>query len=324
MKTTGIKKIGALLIAGMLIFSLAACNNDLQGNTNPPSSTAPSSSGEIKLTTITDREGKTIVIPEKIDRIVSMAPSITETLVHLGLGDKIVATDKYSAEIDGLAANLPIYDMMAPDTENIAALKPDILFATGMSKSDGDDPFKTVTDLGVIMTYVPSSDSLEGIKEDIRFLGQVTGTNDQAQIIITDMEKEISDIVAKIGEAKSNKKVYFEIGAAPRMFSFGTGTFLNEIIELLGAKNILADQEGWVSVSEEWVIDKNPDIIFTNLSYVDNAVEEILGRNGWNVITAIKDKAVYQIDKNTSSRPNEYVSSAIKEMAKVLYPDLFE
>lgn len=333
MKNINIKKLCTVVIALMLIFSLAACNNNkempqssdtMTQTESPAPSLTPSSTPEAEPTTITDREGKMITIPEKIDTIISMAPSITETLIHMGLGDKLVAVDKYSVGIEGLPENLPVYDIMAPDTESITALKPDIIFATGMSKANGDDPFKPLTDLGVFMTYIPSATSIDGIKEDIRFICQITHNSDKADSIIVEMEKEISEILSKIGNEKNGKTVYFEIAAAPSMYSFGKGTFLNEIIELLGAKNVLADMDSWVSVSEEVVIDKNPEIIFTNVDYIEEPVKEITDRTGWNVITAVKDKAVYQVSKNASSRPNEYVTVAIKEMATALYPDLFK
>lgn len=322
MKSINLKRINALLITVVLIFLLAACNNSsTPQDSNTPSTNTPSSTTpEIKPTTITDRDGKVITIPDNVDKIISISPSITETLVHLGLGDKLVAIDKYSVDIEGLPANLPTYDIMSPDIESIAALKPDLIFAAGMSKKDGDDPFKAITDLGVLITYIPSSISIEGIKEDIRFIGQITDTSDKAEVIITDMEEEISDILAKIGTLQQNKAVYFEIYD---LYSFGKGTFLNEIIEMLGAKNILVDQDSWIRVSEEVVIDKNPDIIFTSINYADDPINSILERKGWNVITAVKDKNVYQVDPNASSRSNEYVVIAMKEMAKALYPELF-
>ncbi len=320
MKSVCRKTIGTLLIAIMLILPLAACSNTAPANENPNS--IPESN-VTKAETITDRYGKTIAVPENIEKIISMAPSVTETLVHLGLADKLVAIDQYSLGIEGLPPNLPTYDIMAPDTESIAAFKPDIIFATGMSQAEGNDPFKPVTDLGVLMTYIPSSESIDAIKEDIRFIGQITKTSDKAEKIIDDMDKDIAYIIATIGDKKDGKTVYFEVEGAPKMISFGTGVFLNEIIELLGAKNILSDQKSWVSLSEETIIEKNPDVIFTNVDYTEDPMGDILNRNGWNVVNAIKNIQVYRVARNASSRPNEYITVAMKEMAKALYPELF-
>lgn len=307
------KRILTLLISLLVVFSLVGCSNK-----------SSSSSNESKSITITDREGKSISIPKNVEKIVSMSPTITETLVHLGLADKIVAIDTYSTDISGIKKGLPTFDMMKPDTEKLIALKPDVIFATGMSKSDGDDPYKAVKDSGVLLTYVPASTSIQGIKDDIAFLGKVTNKEDKAKEIVDTFTKEMNDVKSKIESVKSSKSVYFEIAEPPHTTSFGKNTFLNEMLEMLGAKNVFGDQESWVSVSEESIIKKNPDVIFTNTSYVEGAVSKIKARNGWNVINAVKNNNVYMIDLNKSSRSNEYVVDALKDMAKALYPNAFK
>lgn len=309
------QKTLTLLFALALTLSLAACQSNKAPDTtkNPPSDTIE----------VIDREGKTLQLPKQLNRIISMAPSITETLVHLGLADRIIAVDKYSVGIAGLPEGLPTFDLMTPDTETMAQLQPDIIFATGMSRANSEDPFRALTDLGITMTYIPSSSSIDAIKEDIRFLGKTTGTEDKATTIVSDMEAQIAAIVEKIGDQKSAARVYFEIGSDPKLYSFGANTFLNEIITLLGAQNILGEQDSWVAVSEETVLQKNPEVIFTNVDYVEDPVGGILTRNGWESVSAVQNQKVFLINKNASSRSNEYITIAIKEMAQALYPELF-
>ena len=105
--------------------------------------------------------------------------------------------------------------------------------------------------------------------------------------------------------------------------SFGTGTFLDEMITLIVAKNVLADQQGWVSVTEEDAVAANPDVILTSVNYVDDAVGEILSREGWQDVTAVANKDVYYIDNGASSLPNQHVVDALVEMAKAVYPDAY-
>lgn len=323
------KKFMAVFLSAATIFTLTACGDGK--STSESSSKSESSSQQSSTstsqetgTTIKDREGNDMKVPENVDSIISMAPSVTQTLISLGLGNKLVAVDKYSLAIEGVNQDLPSFDIMAPDVESISALNPDIIFATGMSKSGGDDPFKAVTDLGVLMTYIPSATKLSDIKEDILFLGQVTHTSEKAEAIVSDMETNINEILDKIGDDQPEKTVYFEIAEAPNIVSFGSDTYLNEIIEMLGAKNIFADQQSWVSVSEESVLQENPDIIFTNISYIEDPVAEIMNRNGWDALDAVKNQQVFFIDNNASSLPNENVVIAIDQMAKALYPDIFE
>lgn len=276
---------------------------------------------------IIDREGNEVILPEKTDKIISLAPSITETLVNLGLADNLVAVDKYSLEVEGVNKDLPIFDIMNPDAENIVALQPDIIFGTGMSKSDGIDPFAPMVEMGAFVTVIPTSTSIEGIKEDILYIGKVTNTEEKAEKIVWDFEKYISETVAmieeNIGENNKPLTVYFETSPMPNAYTFGQDTFLNDIISMLKAQNIFSEESGWLPVSEEQIIAKNPDIIFTNADFLENPIEDIKNRAGWENINAVKNNKVFLIDKNSSSRANENCSTAIEQIAKYMYPEIF-
>lgn len=322
------KKLSLIFITIFLVTSLVACGNNTTKNENEPSSqtedknTNDTNENDSKTT---DREGNEITLPEKTDKIISLAPSITETLVNLGLSDKLVAVDKYSLEVEGVNKELPIFDIMNPDAENIVALQPDIIFGTGMSKSNGTDPFAPMVEAGTFVTVVPTSNSIEGILDDIIFIGKVTKTEDKANKIVEEYKTEIEKIVNKVKEAGNTEEitVYFETSPAPKAYTFGKDTFLNDMLNKLGVKNIFGDQEGWISVSEEQVIEKNPTVILTNADFIENVTEEIKGRPGWENIDAIKNNRVYLISKNSSARANENSILAFREMAKAFYPDLF-
>ena len=275
--------------------------------------------------TVTDREGNEVTIPTKIERIVSTAPSNTEVLVDLGVADKLVCVDNYSEGIGGLNKDVEKMDFSAPDAEAIIGLEPDIIIASGYNKSgSGDDPFKAISDAGISVVYIPSSNSINGIYKDIEFLASIVNAEDEGQKIISNMKKEISEIAEKGKTIKDKKTVYFEIGPAPTLYSIGKDTFVNEMISLIGAENIFKDEESWISPTEESVLDANPDVILTNVNYVDDPVSEIIGRQGWDSITAVKNKDVYSIDADSSSRPTPNIIKALKEMAKAIYPDVYE
>lgn len=275
--------------------------------------------------TVTDREGNEVTIPTKIERIVSTAPSNTEVLVDLGVADKLVCVDNYSEGIEGLNKDVEKMDFSAPDAEAIIGLEPDIIIASGYNKSgSGDDPFKAISDAGISVVYIPSSNSINGIYKDIEFLASIVNAEDEGGKIISNMKKEISEIAEKGKTIKDKKTVYFEIGPAPTLYSIGKDTFVNEMISLIGAENIFKDEESWISPTEESVLDANPDVILTNVNYVDDPVSEIIGRQGWDSITAVKNKDVYSIDADSSSRPTPNIIKALKEMAKAIYPDVYE
>lgn len=273
---------------------------------------------------ITDREGNKVTMSNKLERIISTAPANTETLVELGLADKLVAIDTYSSDVEGIPSNIEKIDFLNPDAEAIIGLEPDLIIASGHNKSgSSDDPFKLVKEAGISVVYIPSSESIQGIYDDIMFIADITNTKEKGQEIVDNMKSQIDEISQKAKNVKEKKKVYFEIGPAPNLYSFGNSTFLNEMIELVGAENIFKDINGWTSPSEEAVIDANPDVILTNVNYVENSIEEIKSRKGWENIKAIKDNQVYMIDKNASSRPSQHIVTALKQIANAIYPEYY-
>ena len=300
-----------MLAAWALVFGLAACGNAAEPEV-----------GQADRPTV-DPSGAEIIIPDRIDSIAVLAPSLTEMVTALGHGNQIVAYDTYSVGLEGIPDDVPVLDTGSPDMEQLLALTPDVLFVSNLSLYDQESPYQQLIDNGVCVVCVPTSDSIADIQSDIAFVAAVLGETERGEKLIEDMQAEI-DRIAKIGATITEKKtVYFEISAAPYMYSFGTDVFLNELIELIGAENILADQSGWLSVGEESVVAANPDVILTNVNYIDNPVQEIKDRSGWDALTAVQDGAVYCIDNNASSLPNQNVVKALKQMAEAVYPEYY-
>ncbi|WP_066895009.1 ABC transporter substrate-binding protein [Clostridium nigeriense] len=276
--------------------------------------------------TMTDREGNEFTLPKKVEKIISTAPSNTEVLVALGLSDKLVAIDKYSADVEGVNTDLPQIDFRNPDAETLISLEPDLIIASGHNKAGEEDPFQLVKDAGIPVVYIPSSYSIDGIYGDINFIAEITKTEKQGKEIVENMKKEVEEIRA-VGEKITNKKkVYFEIGSTPSLFSCGKDTFLNEMIQIIGAENIFANEDSWISPTPEAVISANPDVILTNVPDINGvkAVDEIKNREGWDSVTAVKEGQIYSVDKNASARPSQNVIKALKEMAKAVYPNEYK
>lgn len=315
-----LKKPVVMLAVWALVFGLTACGET--GSPGESGSSGGQSVSQTQLPTV-DPSGAEINVPEQIDSIVVLAPSLAEMVVALGQGDKIIGYDTNSIGLEGLAADLPALDTVNPDMEQLMALHPDVLMVSNLSLYDAENPYKQLVDNGVCVVCVPTSDSIADIQDDITFVAAVLKEGDKGQAIIADMQQEI-DRIAAIGAGITEKKsVYFEISAAPYMYSFGTGVFLNEMIELIGAENILAAQEGWLGVEEESVVQANPDVILTNVNYLDDPVQEIKDRSGWDALTAVQNGAVYYIDNMASSLPNQNVIKALEQMAKAIYPEYY-
>lgn len=307
-----LKKLSAIFIMIAMMLSVGCSNN---------TATPKDSSGKQITDKVVDREGNEVVLPENIGTIISLAPSITETLVNLGVSDKIIAIDAYSSDVVGIPENLPTFDMMALDIEKIISLKPDVIFISNLSSAGGENPFKQVIDMGSFVTVIPTPESIQGVKDDIKFIGKVMQTEKNATKIIENFENEITDLTKRVEKANSGnpKTYYFEIAPAPDLYTFGSNVFLDEVLSLLNVKNIFEDENGWLSVSEEQVIQKNPDIIVTNTDYIPTAVEDIKKRAGWENINAIKNNKIFLVSNNASARPNENVTKLLNQMFDMFY-----
>ena len=277
-----------------------------------------------------DRAGNDIKVPENVEKIVSMAPSTTQVLIDLGLGDKIVGIDTNSAAYaDKLKADVAQFDMMSPDNEAIAALNPDIVFTSGMSSVGGTSPFQSLIDSGVCVADIPTPSSIEGICEDLEFIGACVGKGPESLALSKGLTAFMAG-VEEVGKSVSEDEqktvmVMMSVPSAeyPTVYTFGKGTYMNEMIEAVGAKNVFADQEGWLAVSVEEAIAANPDVILMDCNWMPDAADQVKALEGWENVTAVKNGAVYAVDEDLCSRPNQHVSEATIEWGKVIYADKF-
>ena len=335
------KRFLCIALSIVMLFAIASCATSTPASSPSPSPSqspspspdssdentdenAPESSPELPSSARVeiDREGNPIELPDRIERIISMGPSTTEILIEFGFADLIIGADIYTVSIPEISTDVPLFSITSPDVEQILDLEADIMFVTSMSRTGDDDRYKTLSDSGLCLIYIPSSSSIAGIMEDIRFIAAVMDVPDKGEALVADMQRELDEVKA-LGETVTDKKsVYFEIAAAPYMYSFGHNTFLNEMIEIIGATNIFGEVSGWMSVSDEAVLDADPDVILTSVDYIDDPIEEIKDRSGWSDITAVKNDAVYKIHTDRSTRSSHKIVIALREMAEAIYPEL--
>lgn len=334
-----LRKFTALLAAFAVAIGMSACANDHYTPEGGEITTSEINSAETitetaevsdslsadsSTNTIEDREGNMVEIPSSINTIVSAAPSITEILSGLGLANKVIAADVYSADVEGIDPAICTLDFYNLNIEELAALEPDLVIINGISMTGADDPYASLKDAGVNVIYIPTSSSIEAVKMDIEFLSKYTGTASEGAKLIADIDAAVNDVSAKAAEISDKRSVYFEIGAAPYLYTCGSGTFIDEILNLIGAENIYGGEEGWISNSEESVIAADPDVILTNVAYDGYDFNEIKTRAGWESISAVKNDRVYYVDSNATARASQNIVKGIYEVAKAVYPEVFE
>jgi iron complex transport system substrate-binding protein len=267
--------------------------------------------------TITDRDGYAITLPAEINTIAAIGPSNAEILVALGFGGKIVAADFNAANVEGLNPAVATLDMFALDAESLVALLPDIVIAVDFFPGDSS-PLAILYDRAEVVYISSVTSSISDIQRDIRQIGAALNAASKAEDMVAAMDAEIAKITGNLDVVKP-PLVYFEIEPAPMIFTLGQGTFINELIELAGGLNAFAMETGWVNVSDEVVLARDPDVIFTNVGWMENPLEELASRPGWSALSAVQAGRVFLIDYNASSRPTHNVVIALRDMVQFLH-----
>jgi len=306
-----------------IVLVLIACSNDNIGYDSSESNSEDVVEINKTLPTV-DRAGNAIEVPETIEMIVSLAPAITQVLEDLDAKDRLVAVDTFSPfSVAGLD-DLPQFDMMLLDLEQLLVLAPDVIFASEISFGMDADVFAPLIDAGMLVVKIPTSHSIDGIADDVQFIADVLGLHAEGEALVSEMQAEVAEIRAIGATIADSRTVLFEISPSPYLFSFGSGVFLNEMIEIVGAQNILSSEIGWLPVSEEVIIYNNPDVILTNVTFLDDPVQEILSRGGWSGVSAVANGNVYRITEDLTSVPNHRIVEGLREIARAVYPEYFE
>lgn len=263
-------------------------------------------------------------------RLISTAPSITELLYTLGLGDRIVGVDRFSRYPPEAARKPSIGDYAAPNLETIAALKPTLVLIPV-------NPVQLRQRLDALHLSVLELDQ-EGLTkmfDSFLVVGRATGTTVQAQRLVDSTRQELDRIRARAAKAKATK-VMFIVGRAPNgldgLMAVGRGSYLNELIEIAGGANIFSDASaGYVKVSLEEVLARNPDVIIDMGDMSDTVKVTEAQKNSvsalWNrmsSIQAVRARRVHAVASDIFVVPGPRVVDAANEFFRMLHPELLE
>ena len=269
---------------------------------------------ESPAVTVKDMYDREITLTEPATRIVALQPADCEILCAIGCEDALVGVGAY-CDYPASIAGLPVVQSGAEtNIEEILALAPQVVLMSDMSQSE--EQVQQLEQNGVKVVISKAAD-IEGVYTAIRMIGQLMGKNENAEAVIADMQATFDEIKAK--SANEGKTVYFEVSPLQwGLWTAGGGTFMQELGEICGLTNIFADLEPWAAISEEQVIERNPDYIVSIAGMGDTAVEEILGRAGWGDISAVKNAQVFNADSNAIARPGPRLKDAAIELYNFL------
>ncbi len=277
--------------------------------------------------TVTDMMGREITLEEPATRIVALSAADCEVLYAVGAGDLLVGRGEY-CDYPAEVLELPSVESGAEtNIEQIIALEPQVVLMSTMAQSE--EQIRQLEDAG-IKVVVSDAQDIEGVYEAVGIIGSLTGHQDEADAVVQDMKDTFEELKAQASETdwEEQPTVYFEVSPLEYgLWAAGSGTFMNEIAEMLGLKNVFDDVEGWGEVSEEQVIERNPEYIVTITMYFGEGPtpeEEIEGRTGWENITAVKNGAILNLQNNELSRPVPRLTEGAQALFDFVYGEAAE
>lgn len=305
-------------LVALLALAALACNGDDSGPTATPTAVqeavaAPSPA--VFPVTVTDSNGKQLVFDSPPESIVALAPSFVEVLFAIAAGDAVVAVDENTDFPPEAAAKTKLSGYQ-PSVEGIAALEPDLVIIF----FDPGGLEEALEGLGIPVLFLASPQSVEGVFDQMRLLGQVTGHADDAEQLIDGMRESIDAITAKLADVQEGPRVFHEIG--PELYTASDEDFVGDLYTILKAQNIAAGAGLFPQLTEEAVIAADPEVII--LADVPAVTpEEVKARPGWDSLSAVQNDRVFAVDPDLVSRQGPRLVDGLEELARLLYPDRF-
>ena len=298
------KKLAALLLAALLTLSL--CPAMAEGGV-----------------TVTDMTGREIILSEPAARIVALTAADCEILCALGCEDALVGRGEYCDYPASVLDKPSVQSGYETNIEQIIALQPQVVLMATMAQTV--EQVEALENAG-IKVVVSDAQDIEGVYYAIRMIGTLMGKDAEAEALVADMQNAFAGIADKA--ENTGKTVYFEVSPLQwGLWTAGKGTFMDELATLCGLTNAFADLDGWAAISEEQVLDRDPDYIVTITMYYGEGptpVEEIASRSGWDALKAVQNGDILNADSNEISRPGPRLVDAAETLYTFVSDDAQE
>jgi iron complex transport system substrate-binding protein len=296
--------------------ALSACGSSGTGS-SASSSASPAAASSSAAISVVDGAGQTVTMTKPAERIVSLAPANTEIAYAVGAGAKMVAGtsyDDYPAE----AKSLPkIGDFSNPSVEKIASFNPDLVLAAGGIQ----DKLRTKLEGLGMKVYVVDPKTYAEVETDIKNIGTLAGTSDQAQKVVDTMVQAADEVSQKVGSL-TPASTFLEIYSKPLMTA-GADTFINDMITIAGGKNIGAEAgSGFPTFSTEVLVKDDPQVYIADSGSMAKP-GDITSRPGFSGLSAVKDGKVYVVEDSLVARPGPRLADGLKQLAQMIHPEAY-
>jgi iron complex transport system substrate-binding protein len=269
--------------------------------------------------TVVDQLERRVVVPNDPQRIISLAPSITEIVYALEQGDRLKGVTRYS-DYPREAAKLPrIGFYVRLDIERIVALNPDLCIAT----KDGN-PKAIIERLASlkIPVYVVDPHSLDTILETILEIGTILNAGDRAKTLTASMRNRIQRVKSRVAQVSYRPRVFFQIGISP-IVSAGTDTFIHELIEIAGGKNLAQGRLAYPRFSREQVLALEPEVLIITSMARQTVFEQVKAEwRRWPNIPAVRDERIFLVNSDLFDRPSPRLVSGLELLTRLIHPEL--
>lgn len=256
--------------------------------------------------TIVDSSEREVRFEEEPKTVVSLAPSLTEILFALGLGDRILGRTTYCDYPEEVAEIPEIGDLRNPNVELIIEQNPDLVLAAGIVP---EETLESLTALGIKVVNVYAEEDLDNVKDVITTIATIFNVQSEANRLVSTFTEKLEYFREKTAEVK-RPTVYYLLGFGEYgEFTAGGDTFIHDILEAAGGDNIAKDVMGW-NYSLEQLIEQDPDVIL-----IPAWAEETFGKEApYSELTAVKEDRVFTIDVNKVERQGPRCVEGVAEL----------
>ena len=268
------------------------------------------------LETVRDDRGVTLAFERPPHRIVTLLPSLTETVCALDACDRIVGTDRFSNWPASIAALPKLGGLEDVQIERLVALKPDLVLASTSARA-----IDRLESLGIKVMALESRNRAD-VKRTLALLGRVLSAPGKAEQVETFLEADIKRAAARVPASVRGKRVYFEVDATP--YAAGPTSFIGETLTTLGLANTLPPELGpFPKLNPEFVVRAQPDIVMAVLP----AIADMPKRPGWAALRALRDgrtcgfpSATYEILVRPGPRMAEAANAIVDCLVRLARP----
>ena len=270
---------------------------------------------------VKDETGRTVRIPQPVRRIVSLAPSVTETLFALGAGDRLVGDTDFCDYPAEAKQKTHIGGPVSPSIEAIAALHPDLVMAT--REINRPESVHSLEALGIAV-YATDPQTVEQVLTSTERLGELLGVGDEGRVLTANLRRRLNEIDRRLAGLPP-KSVLMIVWLDPLM-SVGRSAFLDDALRRAGAHSVIDSPQSWPTIDLEQVVRLQPDYLIIsndNARQVQRELTELQERPGWRQLKAVRDRRFIVVSE-AMSHPSPRLVDGIEQLARALYPSAFD